>query len=125
MGGGDYSYYAPKSGYINALDYESPKDLADYMKYLNNNKTAYNEYFKWKKYLSYTSNPPKMAFLCEMCIKLHLEEQINQIEVKKLNFVKKLYNMYENCYGTEFQNKTLKLFKGDKLSHSYYMSPEI
>jgi len=49
LGGGDYSYYVPDSGFINVLDYKKPKDLADYLNYLNNNNTAYNEYFAWKK----------------------------------------------------------------------------
>ncbi|RNA15250.1 alpha-(1-3)-fucosyltransferase C-like [Brachionus plicatilis] len=40
LGGGNYSYFIPKTGYINVLDYKTPKDLADYLLYLEQNKTA-------------------------------------------------------------------------------------
>lgn len=91
---------------------------------MNTNKTAYNEYFQWKKYINYDKNYPQLAFLCEMCIQLNLEEHTGVVEQKMLNEPKKLYNMNENCYGTSFENNTLKLIKGDNLAYSYYMSPE-
>jgi hypothetical protein len=34
--------------YINVDDFKSAKDLAGYLNYLNQNETAYLEYFKWK-----------------------------------------------------------------------------
>jgi hypothetical protein len=43
----------PKSGFINAADYKSPKELANYLNYLDSNKTAYNSYFKWKKHVKF------------------------------------------------------------------------
>ena len=55
---------------------------------------------------------------------LNLEDQIGIIENKELKPLKKLFNMNENCYGTLFENKSLRVFKGEKLAHSYYMSPE-
>ena len=77
-----YYFYQkiPKSGYINVFDYKTPKDLADYLLYLSNNSTAYNSYFKWKKFVRYVNRPfnpdpfqHKYLPLCEMCIKLQLE----------------------------------------------------
>jgi hypothetical protein len=41
-----YEKHIPSFGYINELN--SPKELADYLLYLDRNKTAYNSYFKWK-----------------------------------------------------------------------------
>jgi len=111
-------------GYINAMDFKTPFELAKYLNYLDNNKTAYNGYFAWKKYIRYDKNYPRMAYLCEMCIQLHLEEQTGQLKKKQLNSLKKLYNMNENCYGSKFENKSLKISKGDNLAHSFYMSPE-
>jgi len=37
--------HVPKSGYINANDFATPRGLAKYLKYLDLNKTAYNAYF--------------------------------------------------------------------------------
>jgi hypothetical protein len=41
--------------------------------YLSNNSTAYNSYFKWRKYYSYHKKPQGFNSICEMCIKLQLE----------------------------------------------------
>ena len=49
-GGGDYMKYSPPNSYINILDYKSPKHLADYLKYLSANKSAYEAFFQWKPY---------------------------------------------------------------------------
>ena len=48
MGGADYREHAPPQSYINVLDYESPKDLADYLIHLANNREEYEAYFWWK-----------------------------------------------------------------------------
>ena len=73
MGGGNYEHYIPKSAFINVKDYSSPKELADYLLYLDRNRTAYNSYFKWKKYISYLNAVTNFSPICHMCIKLHLE----------------------------------------------------
>lgn len=41
--------FAPKHSYINVNDFESPKALADYLKYLDQNDEAYESYLEWKK----------------------------------------------------------------------------
>ena len=64
----------PKSGFINALDFKSPKHLAEYLNYLDNNQTAYNSYFKWKKYISFVKGIGELSSICTMCIRLQLEE---------------------------------------------------
>lgn len=50
--GAQSSYYKRLSilgkSYIDAQEFKTPKDLADYLIYLNKNTTAYMEYFKWK-----------------------------------------------------------------------------
>ncbi|CAF1582798.1 unnamed protein product, partial [Adineta steineri] len=45
----DYSRFAPKYSYINIYDYKSVKELADYLNYLSNNQTAYNEYLWFRQ----------------------------------------------------------------------------
>ena len=39
---------APKNSFIFAEDFETPKDLVDYLDYLDGNDTAYLEYHKWR-----------------------------------------------------------------------------
>ncbi len=72
LGGANYSAYLPHKSYINVMDYRSPKQLADYLKYLTQNRTAYLEYFKWKeKYISLSGYPTKGAAACKLCEILH------------------------------------------------------
>ena len=61
----------PKSGYINAMDFKSPKELAQYMLYLDGNKTAYNSYFKWKKHVTFKDNFEDV--FCSMCVHLNMQ----------------------------------------------------
>ena len=49
LGGANYTKLAIPGSYINVLDFKTVKDLADYLHYLDRNKTAYNEYFKWRQ----------------------------------------------------------------------------
>ncbi len=73
MGGGGYENFAPKSAYIDYRDYETPGHLAKYLKYLDNNSTAYNEYFNWKKWIEKVVEVPFQGYLCETCVMLNLE----------------------------------------------------
>jgi alpha-1,3-fucosyltransferase len=50
LGGANYSKLVPHKSVINALDFESPQKLAEYLQYLDKNTTAYAEYFVWKHY---------------------------------------------------------------------------
>jgi alpha-1,3-fucosyltransferase len=95
-GGGKYDAYIPKSGYINALDYKTPKDLADYMLYLDRDPKAYNAYFKWKRYIVPNPNGPLGVVLCEMCLMLNLEQHFG-IKKSYLNNVEDYWSKKSNC----------------------------
>jgi hypothetical protein len=43
-----YENRAPKSSFIDASKFKTPKALANYLLYLDQNDTAYFEYFNWK-----------------------------------------------------------------------------
>jgi hypothetical protein len=88
----------PKSGYINALDFKSPKLLADYLQYLDKNKTAYNSYFKWKRHISFQSTGFGFNPFCSMCIKLHLEERFG-IEKKVMTDIRDYWSRPKICKG--------------------------
>ena len=78
----DYSYYLPSSGYINALDFGTPQLLAEFLLAVGSEKSRYNNYFEWKKYLRYNPEHPIQGFLCEMCIKLQMEAASGFVEQK-------------------------------------------
>ncbi|XP_035670535.1 glycoprotein 3-alpha-L-fucosyltransferase A-like [Branchiostoma floridae] len=65
----DYERLAPPHSYIHVDDFKSPKELADFLKKLGEDKDQYNAYFKWK------TTPPKNMPLeeggwCNLCREL-------------------------------------------------------
>ena len=64
LGGADYKSLAIRKSYINALDFDTVEDLANHLKMLDKNNTAYNEHQKWRE--SYKLGKPK-AWSCEIC----------------------------------------------------------
>ena len=94
LGGANYSQYAPPNSYINARDFSSPKALADYLKYLQSNTSAYKEYFEWKKYFEvFELQKLRNTFetfhrnlslyqdraMCQLCEALNEETQVTKI----------------------------------------------
>lgn len=44
----DIQSLVPKNSYINVLDFSTADELAKYLQFLSQNKTAYDEYFVWR-----------------------------------------------------------------------------
>ena len=64
--------------FINILDFQTMEDLAKYIKYLDRNDTAYNEYFQWKT--KYTRiEPGEKLWTCQLCARLHNESLPKQV----------------------------------------------
>ena len=90
----------PKSAFINVKDFAGPKQLAEYLLYLDSNQTAYNSYFKWKKHVNFLD---QLVFtpLCDMCIKLHLEDFFG-IETKIINDIGYFWDKNSQCKIPKF-----------------------
>jgi len=60
---------APPHSFIFLEDFNSAKDLVDYLNYLNSNDTAYEEYFAWRKDIRAALNPenddPNLRYITE------------------------------------------------------------
>ncbi|CAL4079498.1 unnamed protein product, partial [Meganyctiphanes norvegica] len=80
-GGTNVSLIAPPHSFINALDFYTVKDLTDYLKYLDQNVTAYNEYFKWKQHYGVVAeiNSMKLSF-CSLCAHLNNDNRSSSYE---------------------------------------------
>ena len=65
-GWADYAKIAPPHSYINALDFKSLKELANYILYLDKNDEEYLKYFWWKMNygLVYRKNPDALCRAC-------------------------------------------------------------
>ena len=63
-----YDRKMPPNSVIDVSKYKTPKELADYLHYLNKNDRAYMKYFDWKK--TYAMGI-RSSGLCELCSILH------------------------------------------------------
>lgn len=58
---------APPGSYIHVEDFDSPKQLADYLHRIDKDDNLFNEYFRWKRYGKMTNTKT----WCRLCSMLH------------------------------------------------------
>ena len=63
----DYARSAPYRSYIHVDEFESPKELAEYLHRLDRDDELYNSYFRWKG----TGEFINTYFWCRVCAMLH------------------------------------------------------
>jgi len=71
----DYARVAPLNSYIHVDDFESPKQLAEYLHKLDKDDDLYNSYFLWKG----TGELIGSHFFCRLCALLHSNYPNRQI----------------------------------------------
>jgi hypothetical protein len=117
-----YRQLTQPHSFINADNYKTPKDLADYLNYLNGNETAYLEYFKWKydifkkfedvynKIIKLDENSIKMSLsnneyspFCYLCSQLH-----NQKITTKTWKISEWFNYKTNCWDNDDKRPTIE-----------------
>ena len=59
----EYEAVAPWKSFIHVDDFAGPKQLAEYLRVLDQNATLYNEYFQWKNMGEIIDT----YFLCRVC----------------------------------------------------------
>ena len=101
----------PRSGFINVFDYKSPNELANYLNYLSKNKTAYNNYFSWKRFVQFETYPRfQNHYFCHMCIQLQLEEYTG-FKKSVIMDLANYWNKEKDCYSNPYNYKNKKLIK--------------
>ncbi|KAG7201154.1 hypothetical protein KM043_003945 [Ampulex compressa] len=86
-GAANYSLMAPPHSYINALDFETPKDLADYLEGLMADTKEYEKYFRWKR--RYRVDHGNRQAACRLCELLHRSGE------------RKIYNPLSDWYSRD------------------------
>ncbi|TMS36778.1 hypothetical protein L596_003862 [Steinernema carpocapsae] len=66
-----YESVAPPHSFIHVDQFRSPKELAQYLQYLDSNEEAYNDYFKWQRYGEFVDT----KFWCRLCSILQQPKQ--------------------------------------------------
>ncbi len=77
MGSGPYNNgVSPPHSVINIADFDSPKELAEYLLWLDKNPKEYLSYFWWHDYYEIQSRKMmRIQAACEICRKLHTETE--------------------------------------------------
>ncbi|XP_048247307.1 glycoprotein 3-alpha-L-fucosyltransferase A-like [Haliotis rufescens] len=71
-GGADYERLLPEGTFINTASFDSPKSLANYIRYLERNETAMGAILEKKhKYEYIISEGTDFDWRCQLCAKLH------------------------------------------------------
>jgi len=70
----DYEMSSPQKSYIHVDEFESAKELAEYLNLLDKNDDLYNSYFKWKN----TGEFINTYFWCRLCAMVHDEDSIGK-----------------------------------------------
>ena len=98
-GAGPYKDALPANSYIDAADFSSPKDLADYLTKLDHNDDLYNEYFKARQrfichnYFSNTYNWP-----CAICQQVCALKEAGKKKTLDQNEIDTLFLSSNICY---------------------------
>eukprot|EP00794_Sanderia_malayensis_P015635 gene15635-17213_t len=110
LGGADYNNLAIGKSFINILDFETVEKFAEYLKYLDRNNAAYNEYYNWKNV--YRLGKPK-PWSCEVC------RMINEkpLKTKVYHDLGNWYSVKNNC-GTGIK-RLRTILNNSKISGPY------
>ena len=101
-GAGNYDYYVPKEAYINVQDFESIPKLVEYLMHLDKDADAYNSYFKWKRFVNFNDHPT-FAPLCEICIRLNLDD-FGPVKRSEIADFSHFWNRMRDCYRMDITN---------------------
>jgi len=71
-GAADLEHFAPAHSYINARDFDSPKELADFLLLLDSNPLLYEKYLTWQQDYIVDRYPTKGW--CDLCQKLNTQD---------------------------------------------------
>jgi alpha-1,3-fucosyltransferase len=101
LGQANYSAFAPAHSYINAMDFRSPSELANYLHELDANDSEYLSYFWWWDYFHVVNTDFQRMSFCDLCAKLH-----------ESNLGSKTYEHFANWWHEEGldDNALLRLF---------------
>uniref|UniRef100_A0A5S6QIE6 Fucosyltransferase n=1 Tax=Trichuris muris TaxID=70415 RepID=A0A5S6QIE6_TRIMR len=70
----------PEGSFIAADDFKGPKELADYLNYLNQNVTAYTKYYEWKDHFEVVPFPGGLHMgMCQLCARIRADRDVKAI----------------------------------------------
>lgn len=78
--GADMSSVAPPNSYVNALDFDTPKELAKFLQKISEDDALYASYFWWRDYYQVKNSAQDRAqAYCDLCKKLNDPNEPNKV----------------------------------------------
>ena len=111
----DYKKKLPQNSVIDVRDFDSPKQLADYLYKISKDKTLFDSYFQWKEHYEVTVTEVTAYFTglaCSICQYLH-ETKYDPPKTVDLRNV----NSREHCIPDDEFNASLGVKKKGKKKH--------
>lgn len=76
FGGADYAKMAPPYSYVDARNFRTALDLADYLNLLDANDHLYRQYFWWKTHYRVRNGADDLKLsMCGLCARLHVDDR--------------------------------------------------
>lgn len=82
-GAKNMNYFAPPKSMINAQDFDTVVELANYLHFLMENPREYIKYFWWKRYYKAKEHPVFRYTFCDLCMKMNDQEFMSQKHIYK------------------------------------------
>ena len=100
LGGVDYDRFAPPHSFIDVRQFESAKQLADYLLLLDRSDHLYARYFDWKRH--YEIQFPYMNGWCDLCRMAH---QSSVLPRKSYPDIKNWWLEKDQCFSGNWTNE--------------------
>ena len=98
-GAGPYENVLPAGSYINAADFASPKDLADYLHKLDQDDNLYNQYFKPREhYICHNLFASLYTWPCHICNEICQFKQNKTKKTLTQSELDYLFSSSDTCY---------------------------
>ena len=91
----DMQHFLPPHSYINVNDFNSIKELAKYLKFLDENPQEFANYFWWTKYYKLVMQTKEQSY-CDICI--HLNKWEPRMKKQQYLNVESWFNQ-KSCIG--------------------------
>ena len=98
-----YKARAPPHSFIHVIDFDGPRQLANYLQLLAKNDTLYNEYFRWRMT---EWKDVSLQYWCRLCALLHWRDDVDYV-----NWYDDYYNWWN---GACHRNANASWFQRNK-----------
>ena len=134
LGYGDYARFVPTSAFINAIEFNSPRLLAQHLLHIDSQPALYNKFFAWRQHITYhrerwphtllpAGAPLTATFhtFCDMCIRMQLDAALYASSVQEEKEETRQARQKSNKIEQLFDTSNCNLLKFDRRHDDRFM----